>query len=93
MFVSQSHNNQIYNDTISKSASGINVNTGSSNNKIFGNTVSNSLPNAILLSGASGNTFTSNKISGSTPESLKIEQDATSKNNIFSNAHITHPTK
>jgi poly(beta-D-mannuronate) C5 epimerase len=31
VFVSQSHNNQIYNNTISKSGDGINVNSGSSN--------------------------------------------------------------
>jgi len=91
VFVSQSHSNQIYNNTISKSGSGINVNSGSSNNKFSGNTISNSLSNAILLaSGASGNTFMSNKISGSTPASLKIEQDPTSKNNIFSNNQIIH---
>ncbi len=89
VFVSQSHKNQIYNNSISKSGSGINVNSGSSNNKLFRNTISNSLSNAILLtSGASANTFTSNKISGSTPTSLKIEQDPTSKNNIFSNNQI-----
>jgi parallel beta-helix repeat protein len=49
VFVSQSHNDQIYNNTVSKSRTGINVNSGSSNNKIFGNTISNSISNAILL--------------------------------------------
>jgi mannuronan 5-epimerase len=89
VFVSQSHNNQIYNNTISKSGSGISVNSGSSNNKIFGNTISNSVSNAILVAtGASGNTFTSNKISSSTPEGLKIQQDTTAKNNVFSNNQI-----
>jgi parallel beta-helix repeat protein len=93
VFVSQSHKNQIYNNSISKSESGINVNSGSSNNKFSGNTISNSLSNAILLtSGASANTFTSNKISGSTPESLKIEQDPTSKNNILPNNQLIHST-
>ncbi len=91
-FLFHSHtNNQIYNNTISKSRTGINVNSGSSNNKIFGNTVSNSITNAILVaSGASGNTFTSNKIVSSTPQGLKIEQDPTTKNNIFSNNQIIH---
>ncbi|MGB7955112.1 MAG: right-handed parallel beta-helix repeat-containing protein [Candidatus Nitrosopolaris sp.] len=93
VFVSQSHNNQIYNNTISKSGSGISVNSGSSNNKIIGNTISNSLSNAILVaSGASGNTFTSNKISSSTPEGLKIQEDTTAKNNVFSNNQIIHST-
>ena len=93
IFVSQSHNNQVYNNTISKSGSGISVNSGSSNNKIFGNTISNSVSNAILVaSGASGNTFTSNKISSSTPEGLKIQQDTTAMNNGFSNNQIIHST-
>jgi mannuronan 5-epimerase len=91
VFVSQSHKNQIYNNSISKSGSGINVNSGSSNNKFSGNTILNSLSNAILLtSGASSNTFISNKIYGSTPTSLKIEQDPKSINNIFLNNQIIH---
>jgi mannuronan 5-epimerase len=91
VFVSQSHNNQIYNNTISKSRTGINVNSGSSNNKFFGNTISNSISNAILVaSGASSNTFTSNKIISATPEGLEIEQDPTSKDNSFSNNELIH---
>jgi hypothetical protein len=51
----------------------------------------NSKANAILVnSGASGNTFTSNKIVGSNPQGLKIVQDPTSKNNIFSNNQIAN---
>jgi parallel beta-helix repeat protein len=93
VFVSQSHSNQIYNNTISNSRTGINVNSGSSNNKIFGNTISNSLSNAILVAtGASANTFTSNKIVSSSPQGLEIEQDPTSKDNIFSNNQIIHST-
>jgi hypothetical protein len=56
------------------------LNSGSSNNKILTNTISHSKTNAILVaSEASGNTFSSNKIVASTPEGLKIEQDATLK--------------
>jgi len=91
IFVSQSHNNQIYNNTVSNSRVGLNVNSGSSNNKILANTISHSITNAILLtSGASSNTFSSNKIVASTPQGLKIEQDPTSKNNVFSNNQIIH---
>jgi mannuronan 5-epimerase len=94
IFVSQSHDNQIYNNTISKSGAGLNVNSGSSNNKILANTISHSITNAILLtSGASSNTFSSNKIVASTPQGLKIEQDPTSKNNFFSNNLIIHSMK
>ncbi len=94
VFVSQSHNNQVYNNTISTSRVGLSVNSGSSNNKIFVNTISNSISNAILLAtDASGNTFTSNKITSVTPEGLEIEQDSTSKNNIFSNNQLIHSSR
>jgi len=91
--VSQSHNNQIYNNTISRSGIGINVNSGSSNNKIFGNTIANSISQAILINnGSSGNTFSDNKVISSTPAGLKIVQDSTAKNNIFSNNQIIRST-
>ena len=89
--VSQSHNNQIYNNTISKSGDGINVKSGSSNNKILGNTIINSIKSAILVNnGSSGNTISSNKIVSSTLQGLKIEQDPTSKNNLFSDNQLIH---
>ena len=91
--VSQSHNNQISNNTISRSGIGINVNSGSSNNKIFGNTIANSISQAILINnGSSGNTFSDNKVISSTPAGLKIVQDSTAKNNIFSNNQIIRST-
>ena len=90
--VSQSHNNQIYNNTVSKSSSGI-QGSGSSNNKILGNTIANSISQAILLNnGSSGNTFSENKLVSSTPAGLKIVQDSTAKNNIFSNNQIIRST-
>ena len=89
IFVSQSHNNQIFNNTISKSGIGIEVGSGSSNNKIVGNTISNSITEAILIdTDSSVNTFTSNKIVSSTPQGLKIIQDSTSKNNALANNQI-----
>jgi mannuronan 5-epimerase len=69
IFVSQSHNNQIFNHTISKSGNGVQVGSGSSNNKIFGNTIDYAIREAILLdSGSSVNTFASNKIVSNTPQ-------------------------
>ncbi len=89
IFVSQSHNNQIFNNTISKSGIGSEVGSGSSNNKIVGNTISNSITEAILIdTDSSVNTFTSNKIVSSTPQGLKIIQDSTSKNNALANNQI-----
>ena len=91
--VSQSRNNQISNNTISKSGDGIDVISGSSNNKLFGNTIANSLSQAILINnGSSGNIFSANKIISSTPAGLKITQDSTSKNNIFSNNQMIRST-
>jgi parallel beta-helix repeat protein len=88
IFVSQSHNNQIYNNTISDSADGIYVNSGSTNNKMYDNVIMNSKSHAVLIKNASStNTFASNKIVGTTPQGLKISQDSTSKN-TFSNNQI-----
>jgi mannuronan 5-epimerase len=97
IFVSQSHNNQISNNTISNSGDGFNVNSGSTNNKMYDNTIMNSKSHAILINnGSSGNIFTSNKIVGSTPQGLKISQDSTSKNTFSDNQIVSTgriPTK
>ena len=88
IFVSQSHNNQIYNNTISTSGDGIYVNSGSTNNRMYDNTIMDSKSHAILLKNASSaNTFYSNKIVSSKSQGLKINQDSTSKN-TFSNNQI-----
>jgi mannuronan 5-epimerase len=90
MFVSQSHYNQIYNNTISNSRVGINVNSGSTNNKMYDNKILNSKSHAILINNSSsGNTFSGNKIVGSTPEGVKIVQDSTSKNTISNNQIVS----
>jgi hypothetical protein len=58
-------------------------------NKVYGNFITNSKTHAILVNnGSSSNTFYSNKIIGATPNGLKIEQDPTSKNNVFNNNQI-----
>jgi mannuronan 5-epimerase len=88
IFVSQSHNNQIYNNTISNSGDGIYVNSGSTNNKVYDNTIMDSKSHAINVKNASSaNTFYSNKIVSSKAQGLKIVQDSTSKN-IFSNNQV-----
>ncbi len=89
--VSQSHNNLIYNNTISDSGNGINVGHSSTRNKIYGNMIMNSISDALLVNGASiENTFSANKIVSATQQGLKIVQDATSKNNVFSNNQLVH---
>jgi parallel beta-helix repeat protein len=89
IFVSRSHSNQIYNNTVSTSGNGIYVNSGSTNNKMYGNTLMNSKSHAILINnGSNGNTFYSNKIVSAIKEGLEIDQDPTSKNNAFSNNQV-----
>jgi parallel beta-helix repeat protein len=57
VFVSRSHSNQIYNNTVSTSGNGIYMNSGT-NNKMNGNTLMNSKSHAILINnGSNGNTF------------------------------------
>ena len=89
ILVSQSHNNMIYNNTISNSGVGINVGYGSTRNKIYDNTIMNSISDALLVNkGSLENTLSSNKIVSATPQGLKINQDATSTNNVFSNNQL-----
>lgn len=90
MLVSQSHNNQIYNNTILNSGNGFNIISGSTNNKIYYNTIMNSNSYAILISNnSSGNTIAPNKIISSTTMGLKIFQDLTSKNTFLNNQIIS----
>jgi mannuronan 5-epimerase len=64
IFVSQSHNNEIYNNTVSDSSKAIYLNNSSSNNIIHHNTVINS-PQGISTFGAGGgNTFYLNSVNG-----------------------------
>jgi parallel beta-helix repeat protein len=92
VYVSQSHRNQIYNNTISNSEEGIYVNSGSSNNKIHDNKIINSKSYAILVKGTSlANTFYSNKIASDNKQGLIISQDPTSKDNVFYNNQIANP--
>lgn len=89
IYVSRSHNNVIYNNSISNSGDGFNVNSGSANNKMYQNIIINSKSHAIILTnGSSGNAFYSNKIVSATPQGKAIGQDVTSKNNSFSNNQI-----
>jgi parallel beta-helix repeat protein len=93
IFITRSHNNQVYNNSVSNSVEGIKVESASNFNKVYGNFITNSKAHAIVVdNGSSSNTFYSNKIiSTTTPAGLKIEQDPTSKNNVFNNNQIASP--
>ena len=50
IFVSQSNNNQIYNNMVSNSTNGINIGSDSSDNKIYNNKIIKSSLHGIALS-------------------------------------------
>ncbi len=83
IFVSASHNNEIYNNTVSDSGDGIYLKSESSKNNIYDNTIINATSNGILVNtGASDNTFSSNTIINATDLGINVE-DSDSVNNKF----------
>jgi poly(beta-D-mannuronate) C5 epimerase len=86
IFVSQSHNNEVYNNTVSDCENGIYLRDESSNNKIYDNTIINSKSNGILINtGAHDNTFSSNTIINATEFGINADQDSGSVNNNKNN--------
>ena len=85
IFVSQSHNNEIYNNTVSDCENGIYLRDESSNNKIYNNTIINAKSNGILVNtGAHDNTFSSNTIINATKFGINVAPDS-NDNNTFEN--------
>jgi mannuronan 5-epimerase len=88
IFVSASHNNEIYNNTVSDSGDGIYLKSESSKNNIYDNTIINATSNGILVNtGASDNTFSSNTIINATDLGINVE-DSDSVNNKFENNNL-----
>jgi mannuronan 5-epimerase len=79
IIVSDSHNNEVYNNTISSSGSGIEVNQESYNNKIHDNTVIDiqSPSDALLLENgaAAQNTFYSNVLLDSDGKRIELDEE------------------
>jgi len=91
IFLSESNNNQIYNNIISNSKDGIYLKSSSSNNKIYNNTVTHAVSNGILVNvGSSRNTFYSNTIINSTGGGygINVKDPSTSIDNIFENNRL-----
>jgi parallel beta-helix repeat protein len=87
IFVSASHNNEIYNNTVSDSGDGIYLKSESSKNNIYDNTIINATSNGILVNtGASDNTFSSNTIINATEFGIDVDED--SVNNKFENNNL-----
>jgi mannuronan 5-epimerase len=86
IFVSASHNNEIYNNTVSDCGNGIYLKADSSNNNVYDNTIINSTSNGILVNtGSSDNTFSSNTIINATEFGINVDEDSVNNNNRFEN--------
>jgi len=89
IFVSQSHNNEIYNNTVSDSSNAIYLKDSSSNNIIHHNTVINS-PKGISAFGAGGgNTFYLNSVN-STADSMATNSSTMKNNKTTLHHHRLH---
>jgi parallel beta-helix repeat protein len=62
IFVSASHNNQVYNNTVKNCTNGIYLRSESSNNDIYNNTIRDTNQGIYVNTGASDNEFRSNTI-------------------------------
>ncbi|HKG70866.1 MAG TPA: right-handed parallel beta-helix repeat-containing protein [Nitrososphaeraceae archaeon] len=88
IFVSESNNNEIYNNKVSYCSNGIYLKAESSNNNVYDNTIINATSNGILVNtGSSDNTFTSNTIINATELGINVE-DSDSVNNRFENNNL-----
>jgi mannuronan 5-epimerase len=91
IFISQSHDNQIYNNTISNTTNAIYVKDNSSNNNIYQNTVISSANGINVKSAGSGNTVYSNTvINGSQTEKDITDPGSTTNNRIKDNKATHH---
>ena len=89
IFVSESHNNEIYNNTVSDCKNGIYLQHNSSNNKIYDNTIINATSNGILVNtGASDNTFSSNTVINATEFGINARNSLSLGNTFESNKLI-----
>jgi len=86
IFVSESHNNEIYNNTVSHCKNGIYLKHDSSNNKIHDNTIINATSNGILVNaGASDNIFSYNTIINATKFGINAKNSISVGNTFESN--------
>jgi parallel beta-helix repeat protein len=85
LFISDSHNNKVYNNTISQCENALYLKAGSSNNTLYDNTIKDSTDGIIVNDKSENNIFESNSIIN-TEEATKVERD--SKNNIFLHSKI-----
>jgi poly(beta-D-mannuronate) C5 epimerase len=83
IFVSQSHNNQVYNNSISNTDDAISLQNGASKNKIHDNRIINSANGLRINSDADGNMLYSNKIINVPEQKMKVDDPNAKGNNII----------
>ena len=93
IFVSASHNNQVYNNTVSNCTNGIYLRSESSNNEIYNNTIRDTNQGIYVNTGASDNEFKSNTIINATELGININEgddddDAGSNNALLDNVLV-----
>jgi len=96
ILVSQSHNNEIYNNSISKSNPGIALINASSANKIYRNSIINSTNATSIKTGAHGNMLYLNTIvlnDTTNAKAIVFDNDSKSLDNTFRDNRIVNTTK
>jgi poly(beta-D-mannuronate) C5 epimerase len=94
IFVSASHNNQVYNNTVSTCGNGIYLRSESSNNNIYNNIIKNTEKGILINTGASGNKFNTNTIINATELGISNDQedgDGSSSNTFTDNKLVNAP--
>ena len=95
IFVSQSHDNKIYNNRVSNCKNGIHLQHDSSGNKIYNNTILNSDNGILVETDTNDNTFQSNTIINAIEDGVSVEDSKGSdnNNNIFEDNKLINSTK
>ena len=91
IFISQSHNNEIYNNRVSDCKNGIYLKAGSGNNKVFDNTIINASKNIVANSGSSGNTFYYNIVHDVKGTRIITIEGSSAENNIDKGNTLVSP--
>ncbi len=91
IFVSASHNNEIYNNDAKNCKNGIYLKSESSNNNIYNNEIRDTENGILISSGASDNNFHDNIINNATEQDISISEDA-GEGNTFDNNNINDPS-
>jgi len=83
IFVSASHNNEVYNNTISNTDDGISLANGASKNKVHDNRIINSINALRFNAGSHENILYSNMIVNATHHAIKYEHQNAKDNNAL----------